>query len=154
MVAVTFSYATWIAAYPEFSACSSGQGQAWFDRAGMFCENTTCNPASAAGVLSPLLYLLTSHLAWLNAPRDANGNPASTGAQPSPIVGRINSASEGSVSVGSEWQGSGSPSEAWFLQTRYGAEFWQATAQFRTAQYMAWPTIVADGVFPYRGRIR
>jgi hypothetical protein len=148
MAAVTFSYAYWIAAYPEFAGCSQDQGQAWFDRAGLIFTNTTYNPAYPDN-LSPLLYLLTSHIGWLNAPRDANGNPATTGQAPSPIVGRINSASEGSVSVGAEWKGSGSPSEDWYIQTRYGAEFWQATAQYRTARYIAHPTIVSPGIFPY-----
>ena len=64
-----------------------------------------------------------------NAPRDAAGIPAATGAPAPAIVGRISSASEGSVSVSSEYKDSGSPSEAFFTQTKYGAMFWQATAQ-------------------------
>jgi hypothetical protein len=147
--AFTFSYPKWIAGFPAFANCSPTQGQAWFDRAGLYCENNVCNPAASAGILETLLYLLTSHLAQLYAPRDENGCPAQSGSPPPPIVGRINSASEGSVSVGAEWDGSGSPSEAFFTQTQYGAEFWQATAQFRTMRYAAQPTVVAGSVFPF-----
>lgn len=147
---VTFDYDYWVAAYPEFAACSPAQGQSYFDRACAFFDNTICNPAVVVGesVFRTLFYMLTSHIAWLSAPRDANGNPSATGVPASPLVGRLNSAGEGSVNVGVEWNGSGSPSEAWFIQTKYGAEFWAATAQFRTFRYSARPTIVATGIFP------
>lgn len=154
---VTFDFATWTAEYPEFAAVSPAQGQAWFNRAGLYFENDTCNPAYAVGatLFQTLYYLLTSHVAWLSALRDANGVPAATGQPPSPIVGRISTASEGSVSVSAEWKGSGSPSEEWFIQTKYGAEFWAATAQFRTARYAARPTLIAGPRFvPYGGRWR
>jgi len=147
--AFTFSYPKWVAMFPEFQGCSPTQGQAWWDRAGLQCANDVCNPAFAAGILEQLLYLLTSHIGFLTAPRDANGCLAQSGTPAPSIVGRINTASEGSVSVGAEWDGSGSPSEAWFLQTRYGAEYWQATAQFRTMRYAAQPTVVAGTIFPY-----
>ena len=93
--------------------------------------------------------MLTAHLAWLYAPRDANGNPASTGQIAPPLVGRISTASEGSVSVSTELTSSGSPSEAFFSQTKYGLSFWQATAQFRTARYAARPLVIDN-----RGNLR
>lgn len=147
--AYTFDFATWIALYPEFAACSSVQGAAWFARAGLYCANNVRNPPYCDGILDQLLYMLTSHIGWLSAPRGADGYPASSGIAPAPIVGRVNSASEGSVSVGSEWSGSGSPSEAWFLQTPYGAAFWQATAGYRTFRYSPLPTVVPGTAFPY-----
>lgn len=157
---ITFDYAYWVASYPEFAACSSGQGQAWFDRSTLFFWNDRGNPAWCAGemLFKQYIYLLVSHIAWLNAPRDAQGNPAASGTPAPSIVGRVNSATEGSVSVSSEWNGSGSPTESWYLQTKYGAEFWTATAPYRTARYAALPTVVAGaGPYPfpyaaYRGR--
>lgn len=151
--AVQFSYTTWITLYPEFAACSEPQGQAWFDKADLYFANEVCNPyyANGAGRFAQLLYMLTSHIAWLSAPRDANGNPAEKGSPAPAVVGRISSAGEGSVNVSTEWKDSGSPSESWFLQTRYGAEFWQATLQLRTAQYRALPTRVVNGVYPSVG---
>lgn len=148
MGAVTFNFATFTARYPEFAGLSSDQAQAYFDEAGLYCENNTCNPAFARGILPQLLNMLTAHIAWLNAPRDANGNPSSAGEPAAPLVGRINTASEGSVSVGAEWKGSGSPSEDWFTQTKYGAAYWQASSQFRTALYAPNPTLVAGAIFP------
>src|SRR5580692_5928690 len=86
---VTFDFPTWIGLYPEFTAVGSTLGASYFLRASFLCGNEACNPANAVpGMLQSLLYLLTSHIAWLNAPRDANGNPAATGQSASPIVGR------------------------------------------------------------------
>lgn len=159
--AVTFDYAAFVARYPEFGAIGQVLAQAYFDDAGAYCENDACNPAFGITVyngstpmtlLARLLNMLTAHIAFLSAPRDAQGNPAASGSPPSPLVGRISSAAEGSVNVSVELGESGSPSEAFFSQTSYGLAFWQASAQFRTARYAAQPTIIADGVFPYRGR--
>lgn len=147
--AVTFDYNAWVARYPEFAAVLQPMAQAYFDEAGLYCANSASNPAFADGVLPTLLNMLTAHIAWLNAPRDANGNPSSTGQPASPIVGRINSASEGSVSVQAELESSGSPSEAFFTQTKYGLAYWQATAGYRTMRYSASPTIVVDAAWPF-----
>jgi hypothetical protein len=151
--AYEFSYTKWIALFPEFRGCSPEQGEAWWMRANFYCANSVFNPAygsNGTGILEMLLYLVTSHLAFMYAPRDANGCPAQTGSPAAPIVGRINTASEGSVSVQTEWDSGGtSPSEAFFLQTKYGAEYWQATAPYRTMRYAAQPTIVAGSRFPY-----
>lgn len=154
MAPFTFDYPTWVSLFPEFSACSSAQGSAWAARAGLIFDNSTCNPAfdswnQGAG-FAQLFYLLVSHIAWLNAPRDPLGMPATTGTPPPSVVGRINSASEGSVSVQAEWNGNGSPSQAWYLQTRYGAEFWAATAQYRTMRYRPNDRPVVNGLFPFR----
>lgn len=153
---VAFDFATWTALFPEFAACTPTQGQAWFNRAGLYFDNSPCNWALANNCtlmnFTTLMYLVTSHIAWMSAPRDANGNPAASGQPPSTLVGRISSATEGSVSVSAEWNGSGSPSEAFWLQTKYGAEFWTAISQYRTAIYSANPTVVAGGgLFPYIG---
>lgn len=146
---VTFDYATWVGMFPEFSGCSAGQGQGFFNRACLQFANDTCNPAFSAGNMQTLFYLLTSHIAWISAPRDANGNPAQTGQPSSPLVGRVSSAAEGSVNVASEWNTSGQPNEAYYTQTTYGAEFWTAMAVFRTAQYLAMPTFVPSAIFPF-----
>lgn len=148
--AVTFDKTVFLAGYPQFAALSDAQFAFYFSSAGLYCANDICNPAFCAGILPQLLYLLTAHIAWLNAPRDANGNPAATGAPPSPIVGRISSASEGSVSVSSE--NSYPPGSAqWYQQTPWGSQYYEATAQFRTFRYAAQPTIVGTGLFPGYG---
>jgi hypothetical protein len=146
---VTFNWMQFITWFPEFSCLTQAQGQAYFDMAGLYCANSTQNPLWCAGVLPQVLNLVTAHVAWLLAPRDGNGNPAAQGTPASQIVGRINSASQGSVSVGTTLDGEpGSPSEQFFSQTRYGLMAWQAMAVGRTARYLANPTIVGSVAFP------
>jgi hypothetical protein len=137
---VTFDYNTWIGMFGEFSNCSPAQGQGWFDRACLLYANAGWTGALPQA--STLLYLLTSHIAWLNAPRDGNDLPAATGTPASPLVGRISSAGQGSVNVQVDMgdANAGSPSQAWYEQTKYGAEYWASTAQFRTARYAARPS--------------
>jgi Protein of unknown function (DUF4054) len=145
---VTFNFATWTASFPEFSALSSAQGQAYFNDACLICANSATNPINCDGNLPALLYWLTSHFAWLKCPKDGNGNPAATGTIASQLVGRISSAQEGSVNVQTEWTGGdGEALEAFLIQTKYGATYWAATAQYRTARYLARPTRVAGPGF-------
>ena len=147
---VIFSLATWQAMFPEFSALTPEQGSAYFMQATTICGNSCSNPMNAAGNLAALLYTLTSHFAWLNCPKDANGNPAATGTIASQLVGRINSAQEGSVNVQTEWDATGDTSalQAFLTQTKYGAQYWAAIQQFRTARYLPNPTRVVNGLFP------
>jgi hypothetical protein len=147
---VVFDYPTWIAQFPEFSGCSPAQGQGWFNRASLMFAN-----AGWTGALPQaptLLYLLTSHIGWLNAPRDANDMPASAGQPAPPLVGRISNASEGSVSVQVDMgdANAASPSQAWYEQTKWGAEFFAFCAQFRTARYAARPSpMPVGGSYPF-----
>lgn len=151
--AVTFDYATWILRFPVFAAIPQALAQLYFDEAGILCANNTCNPYYCIGQLSILLNLLTAHIAWLNAPRDQNGNPAATGAPASAIVGRISSASEGSVSVSSENQyPTGTPQ--WYQQSQYGSEYWVLTSNSRTMRYAAQPTFVPNSIYPYGFGVR
>lgn len=147
---VTFDFPTFLALYPEFQNVGSARAQAFFDMATLYHRNDGCGFVQNEAQQLMLLNMLTAHLLWLNSPRDADGNIAASGSPPAPIIGRISSASEGSVSLGAEWQGGGgSPSAAFFLQTRYGAAYWQAVAQYRTARYVARPTRVAGTAFPF-----
>jgi hypothetical protein len=155
---VVFSYANFVAAYPEFAACSDPQLQNYFDMSDAFFGNDTTNPAFGLGVdrMTRLAYMLTAHIAWLMAPRDGQGNPSANGKPAAQTVGQITSASEGSVSVGLAEVAKGGANElaAWFAQTKYGFMFWQSTSQFRTAVYLANPTFVPSSIYPLfpRGR--
>jgi hypothetical protein len=56
------------------------------------------------------------------------------GQQASPLVGRIDNASEGSVAVATQNDyPPGTPQ--WFQQTKYGSDYWAASAPFRTMRY-------------------
>ena len=139
--AVQFSYETWIARYPEFSGVPEALADLYFQEAGLYFAN--CGWTGAQPQAPLLLNMLTSHIAQLNAP---------LGGEPSPqTVGRISNATQGSVNVTLTLDGStGSPSEAFFTQTKYGFAFWQATARFRRAIHRAHPTTIPQGAFPNR----
>ncbi len=133
--AVTFDYAAWVAAYPTFAAVNEQQATFYFQVATLYCANRL-RIVKCLDTLTQLLWMLTAHVAWLSSMWDVNGNPSSSGTQPPPaIVGRIYNATEGSVTVASEWASQIPQAAAWFLQSPWGAMFWQATAQYRTMRY-------------------
>lgn len=126
MAAVTFDIAKFRAFYPEFATVADAKLQAYFDRAAAtLLDNTDCSQIPDA-VRLEFFNMLVAHYAALHD--GVNGQPASG------IVGRVSNATEGSVSVGTAYAAAVG-SRAWFDQTPYGAEYWQATAQFRTWQY-------------------
>ncbi|MGO9304222.1 MAG: DUF4054 domain-containing protein [Candidatus Korobacteraceae bacterium] len=137
---VQFNYQTWLARYPEFSGVPEPLAQEYFNEAGLYFAN--CGWTGALPQAPTLLNMLTAHIAQLNAP---------LGGKPSPqTVGRVSGAGQGSVNVQLDMgdANAGSPSQAWYMQTKYGSAYWYATAQFRTARYAARPTRVAEGVYP------
>jgi hypothetical protein len=60
-------------------------------------------------------------------------------AAPLGIVGRINNAAEGDVSVTSEWSAPPNANQAYFVQTKYGAQYWTMTAKYRLARFVPAP---------------
>lgn len=142
-VTVTFDYPGWIARYPEFGYIELPQAQAYFDEATIYCRNDGSGPARTVPVQKMLLNMLAAHIAALNAAL-ANGQPAPG------LVGRITNASEGSISVGTEFRGP--EAMEWFAQTKYGAAYWQATAPYRTMRYrVPWPRSTNPGFGGFGG---
>lgn len=127
-VAVSFNYQKWLARYPEFSNVSEPTAQECFKEAGLTHANDGTGPIGNADMQLMLLNMLTAHIAQLSF--GSTKKPA-TG-----LVGRISSASEGSVSaqVQNDYP-SGTPQ--WFQQTDYGSAYWNATQQFKTFRYRA-----------------
>lgn len=136
---VTFDYDRWAARFPEFNTVEAPTAQAYFDEATMFWRNDGSGPVADPNRQLMLLNLLTAHIAKL-AMNMSSGQGG--------LVGPITSASEGSVSVsttlgGMPW------TAAWFAQTPYGFEFWNATKSMRSARYRARPTFIpSGGAFP------
>lgn len=128
MAVAVFDYGQWALLYPQLAlSVSEPQGQALFLQAGLYCNNTDCSPVSDLAQRQMLLNLLVAHLAEIND-RIAKGNGS--------LVGPIRQAQEGSVSVTvaiPDTRGL----EFWLMQTPYGAQYWAATAGYRTAQYVA-----------------
>lgn len=135
---VVFDPASFKDRYPEFSTVSDTLLQAYFDEATIYLANTEDSRVQDVVQRAVLLNMLVAHIAQLNV--GSATQPAS------PLVGRVNTATEGSVSVGTD-MGVVPFTAAWFLQTKYGASFWQATARYRTMQYV--PGRSYSGSFRY-----
>lgn len=132
MAVVTFDAAAFILRYPEFSGVSVTLLQAYFDEATLIVNNTNSAFISNVTERQVLLWAFVAHLAYIN--NGANDEGASG------IVGRISSASEGTVSVSSDY--TSTLNSQWYNQTPYGAKFWQLTAKYRTMRYVpgqSWP---------------
>lgn len=130
MAIVVFAPSAFKAAYPEFSAIADPRCTIMFDMAAQaILDNTDNSPVMAEDYRTQLFYLLVAHLLTLFA-IDADGSERP--------VGRVGSATEGSVTVGFEYDlPAGSAMAAWFNQTKYGALYWMMTAQFRSMRYYA-----------------
>ena len=128
MAIVAFDLVGFRARYPEFSTVVDPTLTAYFSEATLYLNNTDTSIVTDVAIRSTLLNMLTAHIAALNS--GVNGQA------PSGIVGRVSQASEGSVSVSFD-MGPQSGTSAWFLQTRYGANYWQATSAYRTFRYVS-----------------
>lgn len=137
---VTFEVNVFKTQFPAFATVADAALTFNFTLATLILNNSCCSVVKDANVRQVLLYTLVAHLTALA--QGASGNP------PSGIVGRIDKAAEGSVSVSAAYAAEMSVSEAYFAQTQYGALFWQMTAPFRTMHYVAPPVNACVGGFP------
>lgn len=128
---VVFEPAVFKAQYPAFATISNTVLQTDFDIATLFLNNSCCSVVKDGIVRERLLYMLVAHIAALL--QGENGKP------PSGIVGRVDKASEGTVSVSAAYVNDMSMSEAYFAQTPYGVMFWTATAGYRAFHYVPAP---------------
>lgn len=124
---VSFDPAAFKLRYPEFATLSDDLLGAYFAEATLFLNNTAASAVDNLIIRGLLLNMMTAHIAALNG--GVNGQAAS------PLVGRVNSATEGSVSVSTD-MGPVFNSQAWYMQTKYGAEFWAATSIYRRFRYV------------------
>lgn len=136
---VQFDPTVFLARYPEFSALSTTLLGLYFNEATLYHANDGSGPIGDPTQQLMFLNMLTAHIAFLNG--GANGDP------PAPLVGRIGSATEGSVSVNADLQGIPG-SAAWFTQTKYGIAYWQATLRYRSMQYAPGPRRYFGPAFP------
>ena len=127
------------AQFPEFTALSDGLATGYFNRAALQVDNTDASPVPCDPVSfqprQAILYLLTAHIAKMSAPNSMGGNAGA-------MVGRMDSAAEGSVNVSYQLEGN-IGSRAWWSQTEYGLEAWNALTPWRSALYVAAPPSAA-----------
>lgn len=144
---VQFLASEFVALYPEFAGLSNPVMAQSFVDATLLLDNSCGSIVCDANQRLQLLYTLTAHCLLIDrGTNDGAGNVTT----PQGIVGRIDAAAEGSVSVSASYNNDVSMSEAYFIQTKYGAKFWQQTAQYRTMQYVGPPCVGPNGPgFPF-----
>lgn len=132
-VVVAFDYSAWSALFPEFSTTvTEPQADALFAAATVLHRNDGGGPVSIAQIQTTALNYVVAHLAFLQY--GTNDSPGGK----SGAVGRLSSATEGSVSAQFDY-GEVTKSEAFWVQSQYGAFYWQMTAPYRTARYLPNP---------------
>ncbi|AMM14239.1 hypothetical protein AX768_09170 [Burkholderia sp. PAMC 28687] len=131
---VVFDPAAFIALYPAFTAVPTGTLGMYFTMAESFLDNTPCSIVQDLDKRTTLLYLITAHIAFLFG-RAGSGDGSSAA-----IVGQMTSAGEGSVSIG--FAASASRSAAFWMQSMYGAMYWQMILPFRSFHYFPAPCYV------------
>lgn len=129
MAIVAFDPARFKARYPEFSTVDDMVLGDYFVEATLYLNNTDTSRVQDVAQRALLLNMLVAHIGALNG-------SGVNGAGASPLVGRISSATEGSVSVSTEFAAPTSGTQAWFFQTKYGTSWWAATARYRQAVYI------------------
>jgi hypothetical protein len=140
---VVFDPTAFKAAFTSFSTVADAALSLSFTLATLQLNNSCGSRVCDAALRETLLNLLVAHITALKD--GENGNP------PPGIVGRVDKAQEGSVSVSAS-MGTVVYGQAYYIQTQWGAMYWQATAQFRTMVYVPAPVVCADlGVngYPY-----
>lgn len=120
---VVFDLVEFRALYPTITA-TDAQLEDYFAMAETFLDNTECSVVKDLGSRKRMLYLLVAHIATITGVA-AKGNI---------IVGRIASATEGTVTVSIDYGTMGN-NERWYLQTPWGAMYWQLTKRYRSAVY-------------------
>lgn len=131
-----FNYDNWVALFPNLSGVSEAQATLYFNNFAVLYvrndgEGPICDPVMQAGLLN----LTVAHIATILSSQ-TNGVPTTGGASgPSPLVGRISAATEGTVNVSTEMPDQ-QPSAAWWNQSIYGAAVWVALKPFRTFRYL------------------
>ena len=123
---VLFDAAAFRMRYPEMDQAADGQMEMWFTQAESIVNNTECSIVTNLKEREMLLMLLMRHFAALDERAAQSG-----------LVGRISSATEGSVSVGAA-MGGVSGNAARYMQTPWGASYWQLTTKYRRFRYVPW----------------
>lgn len=134
-----FCWPIWAARYPELVTAATNPVSEFmaagdWQEAGLYLANCCTSLVWPLTKRAIILGMIAAHIAALRMRAANSGDP--TGG----VVGRISTASEGSVSVSTELAllpGSA----AWWATTNYGLSAWQALAPYRTAMYIAGPQI-------------
>jgi len=147
---VTFDEAAFLARFPMFSAWATanpGQLQERFNEVTAIYINN--GPMARVLDVTERSYLINYAIAHVLTVEGALADPTTTDASAAAgRVGRVSSASEGTVSAQLD-MGAVPGTAAWWMQTQFGAAYWNATAKYRTVRY-ARPPSMCYGVLRVR----
>ena len=121
---VLFDPEIFVTQYPEFSAVPPFALRQYFAHATILLSNGSASRVTDANQREVLLCLLTAHITQLLGPTSSG------------LVGRVNDATEGSVNAHADWSTHVSESQAYYTQTKYGAQYWTMTARYRGFRYL------------------
>jgi len=135
---VTFDPAAFIVLFPEFATVPPARLTLLFTLAQTMLDNTGAGPVNDPTQQTTFFQLLVAHLLTMFGPSVTTGGlGGGVASLPNAPVGRLSQATEGTVTASYDYPVvPGNPSQAWYLQTKYGAMYWTATARYRSAQYM------------------
>ena len=123
--------------YPFISSVIAGELLA---EAVIYHRNDGVGPVNDTATQLIALNYVVAHLAWLYF--------GTVNDPPSPLVGRIASAAQGSVNVSTDMQ-TETGSAQWWRQTKYGAAYWALMQPYRTMRYILGPTRIFSP-YPFR----
>lgn len=130
---VTFNEAAFLLRYPQFVAFATANPGALQERfnevTAIYINNTLTSIVTDVTERTYLINYAIAHMLAIEGATATGGQGSTSG-----TVGRVSSATEGSVSATLD-MGAVSGSEAWWLQSQYGATYWNATAKYRTFRY-------------------
>lgn len=134
MAVVVFDPAAFKLAFPEFATVPDARLTVLFNMVGYtILDNTDASIVTNVDQRSAMLDLLVAHmLALFGYVNTAGQTVPGTG-----VVGRVASASEGTVSTSLAYNVPARPGEGWYSQTQYGAMYWVMMAPFRSFHYVA-----------------
>ncbi len=137
MAVAVFDYSAWATRFPALAASvDEPTALAYFAEATDFLDNSDCSLVQDVNQRLRFLNLIVAHIACCSA-------ASATGA--AGLVGRVSSATEGSVTIGTELKGFAGDYGAYFSQTPYGTQYWTMVAGYRAGG------IYRPGVRPYLG---
>lgn len=114
--------------FPEFKNIPNGKLQFIFETAENSILDNSAQSCIPLEVRKKLFMWLVAHMAALQDRIDS-GN--------SSLVGRVNSATEGSVSIGTDFNGGATPTAQWLNQTPYGAQYYILIRPYLSAVWVA-----------------
>ena len=108
--------------YPEFSLIADQTLESCFNEATLYCDNSPSSRVTDEAVRMQLLNMLTAHIVKINN---------------LDMVGRVSEATEGTVTVKTDFPLKANSNMSWYAQTKYGSAYWAATSKFRTMRYVS-----------------